>query len=302
MKKFALALCLSLLASPAAAFVLDSVSNVKAAYSVRQLKTGVTSAMTFVCVDTTPVAAGWSGGFVDLNACAGHSGISTISVIKDQSGNGFDLLLSAGTGTSCTITASGIASKPSINFTASCLYSNVNVSQTASYTVLGVVQASGTTSPQLIFTSDFVGTLRMGHYLRYDGSTGSAPANELNFIAFDSTSPNGNAFQVKTLTTVTNPHTISVMLNGTAMSTWIDKVAGSTGTLGGTGIGASGSTELDLGGDRTNASSFLGLWSEAILIAAAAPTDRTNIENDQWTTFFTTGGVPSSRTLMGVGK
>jgi hypothetical protein len=297
MKRFVLTLCLSLLANPAAAFVLDTVASpITAAYSVRQLKTTATRSMRFVCGDTMQFDAGFVSNVVDLTVCTGHSGISSIAKIYDQSGGTNDLSFSSGTATTCTITASGINSLPSINFTAACLYETSNVTQTANYTVNGVVQASGTTQPQMIFSADKVGTLREAHWLRYDGGP---PANQYTLITFNTTGTNFNAF---TSTTVTAAHTLSGILNGTAISTWVDTVAGGTATLTGSGAVSPPSIPLDLGGDNTNSSSFLGLWSETILLGAANTSDRSAIETDERTTFFPAAGGAPSRTLMGVGK
>jgi hypothetical protein len=296
MRKLALALCL--LASPANAFVLDGVASpITAAYSVRKLKTTATSPMRFTCVDTTPLDAGFVSNVVDLTVCTGHGGISTIAKIYDQGGGANDMTLSSGTATNCTITASGIGGLPSINFTAACLYETVNVTQTANYTVTGVVKASGTTQPQMIFSADKVGTLREAHWLRYDGGP---PANQYTLITFNTTGTNFNAQQS---TTVTNAHVLSGILNGTAISTWIELTAGSGGTLTGSGAVSPPAIPLDIGGDNTNSSSFLGLWSETILLGAANTSDRSAIVSDELTTFgFTTAGGGPIRTLLKVGK
>jgi hypothetical protein len=293
MRKLVLALCLSLLANPAAAFVLDTVSSVTVAYSVRQLKTGVVNPLQVTCTDSTTHNAIFTSGFVDVSDittfCGGHGGGYTITTWYDQSGNAINM--SPHSGSSLTLTSSGIGSHPSIVFNGSSLFENLGVSLPVSWISMGVVSTASNTT-QFILMSDSTSP-QMGQYLRYD-------ANTMNAGAFNTVG--GSAFANQSAT-ITGAHTISVIASQASqnITSWIDTVASSPVSL--TGTFNSGTAELQIGSDHVSGSIFTGNMSEIILIGSASTTDRGNIESDQRTTFgfvAATGGP--MRTLLKVGK
>jgi hypothetical protein len=276
--------------------ILDGIANLARAYSTRLLRTGYGGNCCEIkdAGGSNTLQVGFSGGWRNDAAIAsfeGSFGPSHVTQWYDQVATDNMTVSGGGTSTNVTPLAAGINGRPTMVFGSAGFFLNTNVAQTANYTVLGVVKSTSSAA-QLMYSSDFVGTLRMAHYLRYD-----AGPDQFDLIAFDSTLPNGANFSASKSCVLTSPHVLSCMLNGTVISVSVDGVAGTNGTLGGTGVGASGTTELNIGADRTGGGQFVGQLSEIVHIGAASATDRATIEADQITTFLTTAGPPKRRGL-----